>query len=176
MTKDSTLAIESVPGVRDRRCGLAKHYRDVRNLTEALAAPLSAEDQTVQSMPDASPAKWHRAKAPGYWYRDDRNWLVYTLHGLRSLRLDEPVCHVSFFEAAAYARWAGRRLPTEFEWEIAARHFGETKRSRRRSVSIRGRCGAASAKTSGNGRRVRIRHTPATARNRDRLVSTTESS
>ena len=46
MTKDSTLAIESVPGVRDRRRGLAKHYRDVRNLTEALAAPLSAEDQT----------------------------------------------------------------------------------------------------------------------------------
>jgi ergothioneine biosynthesis protein EgtB len=328
--------VETVSGVRDRSAGLAKHYRDVRNLTEALAVPLSAEDQTVQSMPDASPAKWHRAhttwffetfvlvphardyrifdeafkfifnsyyelvgpqyprssrgvlsrpgieavaayrahvdtamegllnsadqkvmdliltglhheqqhqellltdikhafscspifpryapepvelsepaggmvappekwtvnggiyevghrsglnvefsfdnerpvhsvlihdfaisdrpvsnaeflafiedhgyrrpelwlsegwatakaanwEAPGYWHRDGKDWQVYTLHGLQSLRLDEPVCHVSFFEAEAYARWAGRRLPTEFEWEIAARRFGEAE-------------------------------------------------
>jgi ergothioneine biosynthesis protein EgtB len=72
----------------------------------------------------ANAAYW---EAPAYWYRDGRDWRVYTLHGLRSLRLDEPVCHVSFFEAAAYARWAGRRLPTEFEWEIAARQFGEAE-------------------------------------------------
>jgi ergothioneine biosynthesis protein EgtB len=333
MTHDSTVLVETVPALRDRRRQVARHYRDVRSLTEALAAPLSAEDQTVQSMPDASPTKWHRAhttwffetfvlipyargyrpfdeafgfifnsyyesigprhprpsrgvlsrpgveavaayrayvdtameglldsadrdvvdlivtglhheqqhqellltdikhafssspifpryapepvaptvaiatppeqwtvnggiyevghrsgsdlefsfdnerpahpsllrdfaisdrpvsnaefvafiedegyqrpelwlsegwttanaahwEAPAYWYRDGRDWRVYTLHGLRSLRLDEPVCHVSFFEAAAYARWAGRRLPTEFEWEIAARQFGEAE-------------------------------------------------
>jgi ergothioneine biosynthesis protein EgtB len=333
MMKTSEQPVETVPGIRDRRSGLAKHYRDVRNLTEALAAPLSAEDQTVQSMPDASPTKWHRAhttwffetfvlvphvrgyrvfdeafgfmfnsyyesigphhprpsrgllsrpgieavaayrahvntameglldsadqgvmdliltglhheqqhqellltdikhafssspsfpryapepvapteaivtppkrwtvksgiydighrsgldiefsfdnerpahqsllrdfaisdrpvsnaefvafieddgyrrpelwlsegwttakaanwEAPGYWYREGKDWGVYTLHGLRKLRLDEPVCHVSFFEAEAYARWAGRRLPTEFEWEIVARQFGQAE-------------------------------------------------
>jgi ergothioneine biosynthesis protein EgtB len=69
----------------------------------------------------AKAANW---EAPGYWHRDGEDWLVYTLHGIRGLRDDEPVSHVSFFEAAAYARWIGRRLPTEFEWEVAARHFG----------------------------------------------------
>jgi ergothioneine biosynthesis protein EgtB len=333
MTHDSTVLVETVAALRDRRSQVARHYRDVRSLTEALAAPLSAEDQTVQSMPDASPTKWHRAhttwffetfvlvpyargyrlfdeafgfifnsyyesigprhprpsrgvlsrpgveavaayrayvdtameglldsahrdvvdlivtglhheqqhqellltdikhafssspifpryapepvaptvaiatppeqwtvnggiyevghrsgpdlefsfdnerpahasllrdfaisdrpvsnaefvafiedegyqrpelwlsegwstakaanwEAPAYWYREGRDWRVYTLNGLRSLRLDEPVCHVSFFEAAAYARWAGRRLPTEFEWEVVARQFGKTE-------------------------------------------------
>jgi ergothioneine biosynthesis protein EgtB len=66
-------------------------------------------------------AQW---EAPGYWHRDGADWQVYTLHGLRPVRDDEPVCHVSFFEAAAYAEWDGRRLPTEFEWEVAARQHG----------------------------------------------------
>jgi len=59
-------------------------------------------------------------EAPGYWRRDGRDWVVHTLHGLLPVRDDEPVLHVSFFEAAAYAEWAGMRLPTEFEWEVAA--------------------------------------------------------
>jgi ergothioneine biosynthesis protein EgtB len=59
--------------------------------------------------------------APGYWQKNGAEWQVFTLHGLRDLRDDEPVTHVSFFEAAAYAEWAKRRLPTEFEWEVAAR-------------------------------------------------------
>ena len=56
--------------------------------------------------------------APLYWLGDDR---VFTLHGLRALDPGEPVAHVSFYEAAAYAAWAGFRLPTEFEWEAIAR-------------------------------------------------------
>jgi ergothioneine biosynthesis protein EgtB len=60
--------------------------------------------------------------APAYWERDTAGdaWQIFTLHGPRTVYRDEPVTHVSFFEADAYARWAGRRLPTEAEWEVAA--------------------------------------------------------
>ena len=46
--------------------------------------------------------------------------LVYTLAGLQPLRLNEPVCHINYFEANAFAAWSGKRLPTEFEWEVAS--------------------------------------------------------
>ncbi|HEX5322352.1 MAG TPA: ergothioneine biosynthesis protein EgtB [Capsulimonadaceae bacterium] len=58
--------------------------------------------------------------APFYWERDGSDWQVFTLSGMRKVALDEPVCHVSYFEADAYATWAGARLPTEAEWEVSS--------------------------------------------------------
>jgi len=61
--------------------------------------------------------------APLYWQNRDGDWFNYTLGGLRKLELDAPVCHVSFYEASAFADWKGMRLPTEFEWETASDRF-----------------------------------------------------
>jgi ergothioneine biosynthesis protein EgtB len=61
-----------------------------------------------------------RWQAPLYWVKRDGAWWNFTLSGFRPVDESEPVTHVSYFEADAYANWAGARLPTEFEWERAA--------------------------------------------------------
>jgi len=100
-----------------------------------LASRLVSNGEYLAFMEDGGyeqPTRWLSAgwatvdaqgwQAPSYWQRDDDGrWLQFTLSGLRPVDPHEPVCHLSYFEADAYARWAGARLPTEQEWEVAVR-------------------------------------------------------
>jgi ergothioneine biosynthesis protein EgtB len=68
----------------------------------------------------------HNIQQPLYWGNVDGEWLEYTLHGLAPLNETAPVSHLSYFEAQAFASWAGKRLPTEAEWESAAQRQAVT--------------------------------------------------
>lgn len=63
-----------------------------------------------------------QAVAPLYWKKIDNQWFTYSLNGFKPVDPHEPVCHLNYFEANAFASWSGKRLPTEFEWEAAAAH------------------------------------------------------
>jgi ergothioneine biosynthesis protein EgtB len=102
-----------------------------------LAADLVTNGEYVAFLEDQACARpelwlsdgWDRVcagelRAPLYWQRREGEWWSATLGGVRRLSPHAPVCHLSFFEAEAYARWAGARLPTEPEWEHAARRVG----------------------------------------------------
>jgi ergothioneine biosynthesis protein EgtB len=64
-------------------------------------------------------------ESPLYWVQQGGNWKMFTLAGLQDMNPAWPVCHISYFEADAFARWAGHRLPTEFEWEIGCQQIGD---------------------------------------------------
>ncbi len=106
---------------------------------DALVHPFRLADRLVSNgdwlrfMADggyANPAHWladgwatvklEGWQAPLYWESHDGRWLAMSLEGLHPVEPAAPVCHVSYYEADAFARWAGKRLPTEFEWEVAA--------------------------------------------------------
>jgi ergothioneine biosynthesis protein EgtB len=98
-----------------------------------LAPSLVTNGEWLEFMADggyATPALWlsdgwamveaEHWEAPGYWRKVDGAWFAMTLGGLRRIDAAVPVCHVSYYEADAFARWAGKDLPTEGEWEVAA--------------------------------------------------------
>ena len=69
----------------------------------------------------------HGWNAPLYWEQKDGAWIEFSFSGLNEIDLGAPACHLSFYEADAFARWRGARLPREEEWEIAAMKFGNTR-------------------------------------------------
>jgi iron(II)-dependent oxidoreductase len=82
--------------------------------------------------PDGWEWRWvFDVQAPEYWRRQDGRWTITRFGHRLPVAPHLPVLHVSYFEAEAFARWAGKRLPTEFEWEVAASWDPETGRQRR---------------------------------------------
>ena len=72
--------------------------------------------------------KEENIEKPLYWHQINNEWYSYTFAGLEKLNKDSVLCHISFYEADAFARWKGMRLPTEFEWEVASEKFEWGKR------------------------------------------------
>ena len=105
-------------------------------------------------------------QAPGHWRKIDGEWKIMTLGGLQAIDLKAPVCHVSYYEADAFARWAGKHLPTEMEWEVAVRAGLPHQLLRGRCVCALGRKASADRDGMGGGGPRR----PAQRRLRHRLA------
>ena len=120
-------------------------------------------------------------RAPLYWAESESGWREFTLGGLIPLNPLQPVCHLSYYEADAFARWAGFRLPTEAEWEVAASgaavegHFLD--QTRLHPSPARGyQPMAAVSGTCGSGPRPPTARTQASSPPRGRSASTTGNS
>lgn len=113
---------------------LARHNVYLEDYT--LSGSLVTNEEYLEFMNDGAYsnfAYWHAdgwewvktncISAPLYWHKIDGQWHNYTLGGLQPIKNDEPVRHVSYYEAAAFAAWKGSRLPTEEEWEVASENF-----------------------------------------------------
>lgn len=81
------------------------------------------EDHSYWLMEGFEWAKKETIKAPFYWFKEDGVWKHYTLAGFEEVNPDEPITHINFYEADAFAKWKGKRLPTEFEWEVACKQY-----------------------------------------------------
>ena len=107
-------------------CALVGPVRLARNLVTnaewlAFMADGGYSTPTLWLMDGFATASAELWQAPGYWRKIDGEWQVMTLAGLKPIDLSAPVCHVSYYEADAFARWSGKHLPSEMEWEVAAR-------------------------------------------------------
>jgi ergothioneine biosynthesis protein EgtB len=134
--------VEVPPGIHEiGHAGKGFHFDNEGPRHRVLSQPmriargLVTNAQWIEFMADggyAKPSLWlsdgwakresESWQAPGYWHNVDGHWHVMTLGGLRPVDPGAPVMHVSYYEADAFARWAGKDLPTEADWEIAARH------------------------------------------------------
>lgn len=123
----------------DNEKGLHKHYLHTANIADRLVTNREFKgfindggyDNPLLWLSDGW--KWkekNNISHPLYWTKEDDQWYYFTLHGMRKCDHAAPVTHISFYEAHAFAIWAGFRLPTEFEWEIASKsHYNANEKS-----------------------------------------------
>lgn len=121
----------------DNECGRHKVYLEDFEISSTLATNREFIE-FIESGAYSNPQLWldegwswietNKVKHPLYWHKVDGVWHHYTLAGLQKVDLDDPIAHVSFYEAAAYAQFKNMRLPTEFEWEVSAPFFEWGKR------------------------------------------------
>lgn len=121
----------------DNEHGLHKVYLNPFSIRKSLVTN-GEYQQFIKAGGYQNPQHWHSdgwtwvtensIHAPLYWHQVEGEWMRYALSGFESIDPLEPVTHVSFYEAFAFAEWKKMRLPTEFEWETASAHFEWGKR------------------------------------------------